>query len=112
MPKNDAYQTIAEMWDFPESESFRKSLEALFTLEEAELLLQLREPVTAAELAVRLKRDEKSLAEKLDDFVKRGLIFKGKTQYQFRREYITGSPTLPAYHMQNPRSIITGGGNG
>jgi Na+-translocating ferredoxin:NAD+ oxidoreductase subunit B len=83
--KNDAYQTIAEMWDFPESYSFRKSLEALFTLEEAELLLECRNPVTAPELAERLKLDEKSLAEKLDDLVKRGLIYKGKIQYQFRR---------------------------
>src|SRR4030042_829497 len=83
--KDDAYQTIAEMWSYPESYSFRKSLEALFTLEEAELLLECREPVTVPELPERLKLDEKSLAEKLDDFVKRGLIYKGKIQYQFRR---------------------------
>jgi NAD-dependent dihydropyrimidine dehydrogenase PreA subunit len=83
--KYGAYQTIAEMWDFPESHSFRKSLEALFTLEEAELLLECREPVTARELAERLKVPENSLAEKLDDFAKRGLIYQGKTQYQFRR---------------------------
>ena len=83
--KGDAYQIIAEMWDYPESYSFRKSLEALFTLEEAELLLECRQPITVPELAVRLKRDEKSLAEKLDDLVRRGLIYRGKTQYHFRR---------------------------
>jgi electron transport complex protein RnfB len=83
--KNDAYQTIAEMFDFPESHSFRKSLEALFTMEEAELLLELREPVTVPELAERLKGDEKVLEEKLNNFVKRGLIYRGQTQYQFRR---------------------------
>ena len=30
--KDDAYQKIAEMWTFPESESFRKMLEAKFWL--------------------------------------------------------------------------------
>ena len=58
---NDAYQKIAEMWTFPESKSFRKMLEALMTLEEAELLLQATEPVTVPELAQRLKVDEKNL---------------------------------------------------
>ncbi len=84
-PKNDAYQKIAEMWTFPESESFRKMLESLMTLEEAELLLECTSPVTVPVLAERLKRDEKSLAAKLIDLFNRGLIFKGPTQYQFRR---------------------------
>ena len=38
--KNDAYQKIAEMWTFPESESFRKMTEALMTPEDAALLLE------------------------------------------------------------------------
>ncbi len=83
--KHDAYQEIAEMWGFPESASFRKMLEALVAKDDAELLLQAREPVTGPELAKRLKVDEKSLAAKLDDLYKRGLIFRGRTQYQFRR---------------------------
>ncbi len=40
---NDAYQKIAEMWTFPESQSFRKMLEALLTPEDAALLLVLHE---------------------------------------------------------------------
>jgi Na+-translocating ferredoxin:NAD+ oxidoreductase subunit B len=83
--KIDAYQTIAEMWDFPESQSFRKSLEALFSREEAELLLELREPVSAPELAERLKINAEKLTVTLNDLVKRGIIYKGRTQYQFRR---------------------------
>jgi Pyruvate/2-oxoacid:ferredoxin oxidoreductase delta subunit len=81
---NDAYQTIAEMWTFPESESFRKMLQALVTKEEAELLLECRTPVTVPELAARLNTDEKAIADKMDNFVKRGLVFKGKTQFHFR----------------------------
>jgi len=73
---NDAYQTIAEMWTFPESASFRKMLEAMMTMEDARLLIECREPVTVPELAERLKVDEKSLTEKLDSLYKRGLILK------------------------------------
>jgi ferredoxin/predicted transcriptional regulator len=93
---NDAYQTIAEMWNFPESASFRKMLEAMMTLEDAELLIQCREPVTLAELAKRLKVDEKSLSEKLDNLYKRGLLFRGQTQYQFRRGLHFGFAGMPA----------------
>ena len=35
---NDPYQKIAEMWTFPESQSFRKMLEALMTQEDAAAL--------------------------------------------------------------------------
>ena len=53
--KQDAYYKIAEMWTFPESASFRKMLEAMMTLEDAELLLECREPVSVPELAKKLK---------------------------------------------------------
>jgi electron transport complex protein RnfB len=82
---NEAYHKIAEMWTFPESESFQKMLEALMTPEEAALLMECTTPVTVPELATKLKVDEKSLKEKLDGLFKRGLIFRGPTQYQFRR---------------------------
>jgi NAD-dependent dihydropyrimidine dehydrogenase PreA subunit len=83
--KNDAYQKIAEMWTFPKSESFRKLLATIMTEEEAALLLECTSPVTVPVLAKKLNTDEKSLAAKLNDLFKRGLIFKGTTQYQFRR---------------------------
>jgi NAD-dependent dihydropyrimidine dehydrogenase PreA subunit len=82
---NDSYQKIAEMWTFPKSESFRKMLEAMMTPAEADLLMECTAPVTVPELAARLKVDEKGLAGKLEGLYKRALIFKGPTQYQFRR---------------------------
>lgn len=84
MAKADAYQTIAEMWTFPDSQSFRKMIEALLTPEDAELLVECRKPVTVPELAQKLGADEKTLADRLETFSKRGLIFRGKTQWQFR----------------------------
>jgi NAD-dependent dihydropyrimidine dehydrogenase PreA subunit len=82
---NAAYQKIAEMWTFPKSESFLRMLKTIMTEEEAALLLECTTPTTVADLAARLKMDPKILAEKLDSLFKRGLIFKGPTQYQFRR---------------------------
>ncbi len=94
--KNDAYQQIAEMWTFPESQSFRKMLETLMTLEEAELLLEAREAITVPALAKKLKTDEKKLAAKMDNLAKRGLIFRGATEYQFRRGVHFGFAGPPA----------------
>ncbi len=84
-PKNKDYLKIAEMWTFGESENFYKMLETLMTPEEAALLLECTTPITVPDLAKKLKTDEKSLAAKLDSLFKRGLIFRGPTQYQFRR---------------------------
>jgi ferredoxin len=93
---NDAYQTICEMWTFPESESLRKAFQALLTPEDAALLLECRTPVTVPELAAKVKKDEKYIAEKMDTFVKRGIIFHGKTQYHFRRGNHYGFAGMPA----------------
>jgi NAD-dependent dihydropyrimidine dehydrogenase PreA subunit/predicted transcriptional regulator len=98
--QNDAYQTIAEMWTFPESDSFRKMLECLMTQNEASLLLECREPITIPELAQKLKTEEKVLADKFDNFAKRGLIYRGQTQYHFRRGVhfsFAGGPASPEY---------------
>lgn len=83
--KKDAYQTIAEMWTFPESTSFRKMLEAMMTREDAELLLECTTPITVPALAARLKVDEKELGKKLDILAKKGLIYRGNTEYHFRQ---------------------------
>lgn len=98
--EDDAYQKIAEIWTFPESKSFRKMLEAMFTMEEARLLLAAREPITIPELAEKLKMDESFLAEKFDNFARRGLIFRGPTQYHFRPGVhfsFGGMPAGPEY---------------
>ncbi len=96
----DPYQVIAEMWTFPKSESFRKMLECMFTAEEGALLLEARTPITIPELAKKLNMDEKVVAEKYDNFAKRGLIYRGKTQYHFRRGVhfsFGGMPVSPEY---------------
>jgi len=100
--QNDAYQKIAEMWTFPESKSFRKMLEALMTREDAELLLEATTPVTPAQLAERLNVDEESLAARLDNLAKRGLIFRGKTEYHFRRGLHFGFAGMPASEEYAP----------
>ena len=92
---NDAYQVIAEMWTFPESYPFRKMLESLMTLEEAELLLEARQPITASALAEKIDTDETCIADKLDNLAKRGLIFRGKTEYHFRRGLHFGFAGMP-----------------
>lgn len=93
--KTDAYQVIAEMWTFPKSQSFRNALEALMTREDAELLIECREAATVPELAKKLHVDEKTLGEKLESLYKRGLIFRGPTQYQFRRGRHFGFAGMP-----------------
>src|SRR5512139_2896668 len=94
--ESDPYQTIAEMWTFPESLSFRKMLEALMSRDDAELLLEARTPVTPAQLAKRLDLDEASVAARLENLAKRGLIFRGKTEYCFRRGVHFGFAGPPA----------------
>jgi hypothetical protein len=44
---SDLYQIIAEMWTSPESQSFRKMIQALLTPEDAQWLLEARTPVTS-----------------------------------------------------------------
>jgi Pyruvate/2-oxoacid:ferredoxin oxidoreductase delta subunit len=98
--KNDAYQKIAEMWTFPESRSFRKMLELLMTPDEAALLLQCAEPITVPALAKKAKLDETQLYDKMDNLAKRGLIYRGRTEYQFRRGVhfsFAGPPAGPQY---------------
>jgi len=98
--ERDAYKEIATMWTFPESKSFRKMLEAIITPEEADLLLEMTTPITAPELAKKLNADEKTIAEKLENFFKRGLVAKGQTQYHFKRGlhfYFAGLPASEEY---------------
>src|SRR4030043_312440 len=84
MAKADIYLEAAEKLGYPGSASCIKFLRVLFTPEEGELLLEFLEPATCAQVAKRLKLDEKSLQEKLDDFKRRRLLFWGKTEYVFK----------------------------
>jgi hypothetical protein len=102
---DNAYQKIAEMWTFPDSISFRKMLEALMTLEEAELMLECTSPITVPDLAKKLGVDEKSLSVKMDNFAKRGLIYRGKTEYHFRKgvHFSFGGPPASAEYAPSEK---------
>ena len=53
----------------------------MLTPEEGQYLLELSKPKTPAEVAQTLNLDEKTVAAKMDNLTRRGLLFRGKTQY-------------------------------
>jgi Pyruvate/2-oxoacid:ferredoxin oxidoreductase delta subunit len=85
MIENGAYTRLAEKLGAPVSERFLRILEAMFTPEESELLMELFVPATCSELASRLKIDEEVLFKQLENLVDRGVLTKGKTQYAFHK---------------------------
>jgi NAD-dependent dihydropyrimidine dehydrogenase PreA subunit len=82
--KNDIYTKALTWLGFPDSAAGYDYLKVVMTPEECELLLEFLKPATCQEVAKRLKIDEQSLQAKLDNFMKRGLLFHGKTQYCFQ----------------------------
>jgi len=91
MSEKDIYTQLQERVIFmgggTESKRFRAILEEMFTPEEGRICLELIEPVTCPELAIRLNMDEKSLQAKLNNLVDRGYLNRGKTQYGFPRGF-------------------------
>ncbi|MGD9142846.1 MAG: 4Fe-4S binding protein [Dehalococcoidia bacterium] len=83
MMKNDVYEKIAEIFEFPGSRNLIKYLKVLFKPEEGELLLEFLEPATCEQVAKRLNMDEKILSEKLVDFKRRRLLFHKYDEYLF-----------------------------
>ncbi|HEY95359.1 MAG TPA: 4Fe-4S binding protein [Dehalococcoidia bacterium] len=83
MTKNDVYERIAEIFEYPGSKNLIKYLKILFKPEEGELLLEFLEPVTCEQVAKRLNLDEKVLSEKLADFKRRRLLFNKHDEYLF-----------------------------
>jgi len=81
--ENDVYSTIAEKFDYRGSTNFIEYLMVLFTPEEGKLLLEITSPATCQQLAERLKVDEKSLYEKLEELRRRRLLFKREAEYLF-----------------------------
>jgi len=75
---------IAEEFGYPGSASAIDYFKVVFTPEEGDLLLEFIKPATCQEVAERLKMDEESLQAKLDEFMRRGLLYHGKTQYVFQ----------------------------
>jgi ferredoxin len=83
MAKTDIYGKIAEIFDYPGSENLIKYLQILFKPEEGELLLEFLKPATCAQVAKKLKMDEKTLAKKLADLKRRRLLFHKNNEYLF-----------------------------
>jgi NAD-dependent dihydropyrimidine dehydrogenase PreA subunit len=83
MTKNDVYERIAEIFEYPGSQNLIKYLKILFKPEEGELMLEFLKPATCEQVAKKLNVDEKILSEKLADFRRRRLLFHKKDEYLF-----------------------------
>ncbi len=79
--QNDVYDKLAEKYRLVGDAHFLELLQMLMTPEEGVYLLELSKPKTPAELAQKLNLDEKTVAAKMDNLTRRGLLFRGKTQY-------------------------------
>ncbi len=79
--RSKVYDKLAEKYRLAGDEHFIELLETYMTPEEGIYLLELSKPKTPAELAQKLNLDEKTVADKLDNLTRRGLLFRGKTQY-------------------------------
>ena len=83
MAKNDVYEKIAEIFEYPGSENLTRYLKILFKPEEGELLLEFLKPATCEQVAKKLNMDESVLSEKLADFKRRRLLFHKNNEYLF-----------------------------
>lgn len=86
--KSEAYEKLSERLGAPGSKRFVKVLEAMVTPEEAALLLEMEKPVKSAELAARLKTDEKALSEKLSAMKEKGILTSGEQGYVSHRNIV------------------------
>jgi ferredoxin len=81
MEGQEVYDKLAEKYELVGSKHFMDMIKVLMTPDEGEIVLALSEPATPHELAQKMNLDETKLAEKLDNLGKRGLLFRGKTQF-------------------------------
>jgi Na+-translocating ferredoxin:NAD+ oxidoreductase RNF subunit RnfB len=79
--QNEVYDKLAEKYRLVGDAHFLEFLQMMLTPEEGQYLLELSKPKTPAEVAQSLNLDEKTVAAKLDNLTRRGLLFRGKTQY-------------------------------
>jgi Na+-translocating ferredoxin:NAD+ oxidoreductase subunit B len=75
------YQQLAEKYRLVGDEWFLELLQIVMTPEEGKYILALSAPLTPADLAKKLNLDENNVAARLDNLTRRGLVFRGKTQY-------------------------------
>lgn len=78
---NDVFSKLADRMGATGSTYYAKILENQMTVEECQLLLELRGWMTCEELARRLNLDERSMQAKLDDLASRRLVLGGKEGY-------------------------------
>jgi electron transport complex protein RnfB len=78
---NEVYEKLAEKYRLVGDTWFMEVLQVLMTPEEGRYLLELFTPKTPAEAAEALNIDEKTAADKMDNLARRGLLFRGQTQY-------------------------------
>lgn len=81
--EKDIYTGLALKLGAPASRRFLTILNTMFTPEEAQICLDLFEPLTCPELAGKLNVNKEDLSKKLDNLVGRGILTRGKTQYAF-----------------------------
>jgi Na+-translocating ferredoxin:NAD+ oxidoreductase subunit B len=78
---DSVYRQLAEKYKLVGDEWFLELLQTVMRPDEGKYILALSTPLTPAELALKLGLDEKTVAAKLDNLARRGLVFRGKTQY-------------------------------
>ncbi len=82
------YFDIAKKMNAPTSERFINILEANFSPDEGQVILELLVPSTYQEVASRMNMDEKVVWRVLEELKNRGVINKGETQYAFHTSVI------------------------
>jgi Na+-translocating ferredoxin:NAD+ oxidoreductase subunit B len=85
---NAVYLEIAEKLKAPPVERFINVLEANFSPDEGQFILQLFIPSTSQEVASRMHVAESKVLPVLEELARRGVINKGDTQYAFHSSVI------------------------
>jgi ferredoxin len=78
---NDVFERLSGIVGAPGSKRFARVLEAMMTVEEAGILLELKTPMTVEQLSRKTGIEPKSLQAKLDDMLVRMIVRKAKDGY-------------------------------
>lgn len=79
--KPDAYDILSERMGAPGSKHFPRILAAMMTPEEADIMVGIRTPMTAEEIAKKMNIDQRTLQVKLDSMEKRQVVRKMNNKY-------------------------------
>jgi Pyruvate/2-oxoacid:ferredoxin oxidoreductase delta subunit len=96
---SSSYDKLAEKIGAGGYPSYIRLLENQLTAEEAQTLVDMEEGVSEENLAKKLKLDQKALAAKIEDLVKRRVILRGKGGYKI--------PRSPRFFPQGPNDEKT-----